>query len=244
MRPRLLAALVLVPVVSLRAQSERVVRSETNAWLDANADVWLTPRWGAQGQFLYERSDYGAEPMVVEARLGVQRRLSTFRLAVGGTYIHTSPYGPFRGRGPTNESRAWEQLSLDGRLGHVALAHRVRLEERWLGRPQAAGVAPDILFSLRARYQFRGTVPLTPSAKRPLYAAGGDEIFVSFGAHGPAHPLDQNRAYLGAGVRWSPSLRTELGYLNQRIMRANGQQVENNHTAQLTLGYTRAARKR
>lgn len=248
-RLRFLAAALIPLARAAHTQSPRIVRSETNAWLNVGADVWLAPRFGLQGEMLYERSDFAEDPMQVEARLGVQRLLrSGARIAAGGTLIHNSPYGPFPARGPFREYRAWEQFTIDHRAGAASLTHRYRLEQRWVERPGSATTAGghvDVAYGMRFRYQLRGTVPLSPAtARHPAYAAAADELFLSIGPHTPLNLLDQNRAYLGAGLRWSPSVRAELGYLSQVILRADGRQVEHNHTLQATLGLTRAAPRR
>ena len=209
----------------------------------------MTPRWGVQTELMYERAELGATPQQIEYRLGAQRLLhSGARLAFGGTYIHSSPYGPFAARVASHEYRTWLQATADQRVGALSLTHRYRVEYRWVERPlfDASGARrpSDVSAAMRLRYQIRASVPLTPSASpRPLYAALAEEPFIAFGPHTPLNILEQNRAYLGAGVRWSPALRTELGYLNQIIVRADGRQVEQNHTLQLTLGITRPAPK-
>lgn len=224
------------------AQTPRTVRSDTHEWLDLTADAWFTRTLGLQGEALIERTDLGTEPQSTELRLGVQRAFgSSVRLAVGGTFIHTSRYGPFPARAPFDEYRSWLQATIEQRFAHATLSHRYRAEERWIERPVATGPS-DIAFALRARYQARLTVPLAPPTRpRSPYVALSDEVFLVAGPHAPNNLLDQNRAYGGLGVRWSPMLRAELGYLNQAILRSNGTQVENNHTLQLSLALTRAA---
>jgi hypothetical protein len=166
------------------------------------------------------------------------------RLAVGGTYVHNSPYGPFPARAPFHEYRSWVQATIEQQLTHLTLAHRYRLEERWVERPSASGESGDVAFAWRMRYQFRSTIPLSAAThRRAPYLGLSDEVFLVAGPHAPANLLDQNRAYAGVGVRWSPALRAEIGYLNQAIVRADGHQVENNHTLQLTMNLTRAARR-
>jgi len=247
-RALLLTLALLAP--RAHAQTARVVRTQANAWLVTSADLWATPRWGVQTELMYERSDFGADPQQVEYRLGVQRMLrSGARLAFGGTYIWSSPYGPFPSRVAFPEYRTWEQATVDQRVGALSLTHRYRLEQRWVQRPlftpAGARDGSDATFALRGRYQVRATLPLTRTAARhSLYAAVAEEPFLAFGPHTPINVLEQNRLYGGAGVRWSPTLRTELGYLNQIILRADGRQVEQNHTLQVTLGITRAAPRR
>ena len=216
----------LVPLLALaplaHAQTtDRVVRSEANAWLVASADLWATPEWGLQTELMYERSDFGAAPQQIEYRLGVQRMLhSGARLAFGGTYVHNSPYGPFPARVAFDEYRTWEQATVDQRVGAVSLTHRYRLEQRWIERPvlgaTGQSIGHDASYTMRARYQIRGTVPITPAARpRSLYASGSEEVFLGLGPHTPLNLLDQNRLTLGLGVRWSPVVRSELGYMNQ-----------------------------
>ena len=212
--------------------------------------MWATPHWGLQTELMYERSDLGEKPMVIEIRAGVQHMLpSGARLALGGTFIHTSPYGPFPSRVAFQEYRTWQQAQIDQKLGVVSLAHRYRLEERWIIRPVSSAISAtdetDPSYTLRFRYQIRGSVPLTkPSAPHSLYAVGSEEVFVGAGPHTPLNVLDQNRASIGLGLRWSPALRTEAGYLSHVVLRGNGTQVENNHTLLVTIGVTRAAPKR
>jgi hypothetical protein len=249
--PRALLSAFLLLAPALGAQTTgRVVRSQANAWLVGSADLWATPAWGVQTELMYERSEFGAGPLQVEYRLGAQRLLrSGARLAFGGTYIHSSPYGPFAARVASHEYRTWIQATADQRVGILSLTHRYRFEDRWVERPlfDAAGARrpSDVSFAMRLRYQIRASLPLTRAdARRPLYASLAEEPFIAVGPHTPLNILEQNRAYLGAGVRWSPALRTELGYLNQVIVRADGRQVEQNHTLQVTLGITRAAPRR
>jgi hypothetical protein len=250
--PRALLSALLLLAPALGAQTTaRVVRSQANAWLVGSADLWATPTWGVQTELMYERSELGAAPQQIEYRLGAQRMLrSGARLAFGGTYIHSSPYGPFAARVASHEFRTWLQATADQRVGALSLTHRYRFEYRWVQRPlfDAAGerrASDDVSAAMRLRYQIRASLPLTSGAsRRPLYATLAEEPFIALGPHTPINILEQNRAYLGAGVRWSPRLRTELGYLNQLIVRADGRQVEENHTLQVTLGVTRAAPRR
>jgi hypothetical protein len=241
----LLALAIVLPTGRTRAQTTRTVRSETNAWLSLSSDVSLTPTLGVQTEALIERSELGRRPQQIEVRAGVQRAFgATVRLAAGGTLIHNSPYGPFPARAPFDEYRTWVQATVEQRLSKLSLAHRYRLEERWIERPPATGGAPDLAFGLRLRYQARATIPLVPASRpRGPFVAASDELFIVAGPHAPNNLLDQNRAYVGLGMRWSPALRGEVGYLNQAILRANGTQVENNHTLQLSMNFTRAARR-
>jgi hypothetical protein len=251
---RPLAALLLAApaprIVRAQEGEPREVGSSANAWLDVASDVWLSPTLAVQLGGKVQRAELGAAPQQAELRLGLQRALGPrLRVAAGGLLAHNSPYGPFPAVGPSNERRLWQHLLVDHRLGRVTLQHRARLEERWLERPQprtAGGVAdPDVAFGLRARYRLQATTPLGLGAgPRAPYAAVYDELLKSVGPHASTSLVDQNRAYAGVGVRWSPAVRAEVGYLEQRILRKNGRQLEHGHTVSVTLALTRPARRR
>jgi hypothetical protein len=255
-----LTALALLPLAAPRARAqERAVGSSANAWFDVTSDVWLTPAYGVQLGGKVQRSEMGAAPQQTELRLGVERSFAgRFRVVAGGLLAHNSPYGPFPAAAPYGERRLWQYLVQEQRVGRVTLQHRYRFEERWIERPVAAPAGgagsgagpaaadPDVAFALRARYRLQATTPLGPAVGRgghAPYATLSDELLKSVGPHASTSLVDQNRAYAGLGVRWSPALRGEVGYLEQRIVRANGRQLEHGHTVQLALWLTRPARR-
>ena len=251
MSGRRLAALAALALLVLAAnahgQTTRTTRSSAHAWLDLTGDLWLTPRLGIQAESKVERSRFAAAPQLYELRAGLERPWGGAIVAAGGMLVHSSPYGPFPAASATNEYRVWEQATLDQHVGRVALSHRYRFEERWIERPHATsdGPATGRSFRLRMRYQARGTFPLGGSAaQRAPYLVGFDEVFVSLGPHTALNLLDQNRAALGIGMRWSAAVRTEANYVDQVILRADGRQVENNHTLQLAMNVTRGTPRR
>ncbi len=161
--------------------------SSANAWLDVGADVWLTPATGVQVGGKVQRAHLGAAPQQTELRVGLQHVVGRrFRVAAGGQVNHNSPYGPFPAAGPFGERRLWQHVLQDQRLGPIALQHRYRMEERWTERPVRPGAAgaPDVVFSLRARYQLRATLPLGPAgAAHPGYVTVSEELLKSVGPH-------------------------------------------------------------
>jgi hypothetical protein len=245
-----LAALAVAARVGAQP-APREVGSSANAWLDVGADVWLTPAYDLQVGGKVQRAELGASPQQAELRVGVLRPVGRrFRVAIGGLLARSSPYGPFPAAAPFGERRLWQHLLQDQRVGGVALQHRYRIEERWIERPRspvaatgdAASGDPDVAFALRARYQLRATTPLGRGTGAHVpYAALYEEVLKSVGPHASTNLIDQNRAYAGVGMRWSSAVRTEVGYLNQWILRANGRQLEHGHTVQLSLGLTRLA---
>ena len=47
--------------------------------------------------------------------------------------------------------------------------------------------------------------------------------------------FDQNRAYVALGFDLKPSLRLEVGYMNQLILVRSGNRMEYNHTIMVSL---------
>jgi hypothetical protein len=87
-------------------------------------------------------------------------------------------------------------------------------------------------YTNRTRYQLRATAAPgggSPQDREP-YLTAYEELFVSFGRNVRGNIFDQNRAFAGAGYRWSRALRAEAGYLHNYVLRASGQEAEQNHT--------------
>jgi hypothetical protein len=172
------------------------------------------------------------------------------------------------------EHRTWQQLLFTHPIlsGHgqapahhlpaATLAHRLRLEQRFLPKHHAEGnalVQNGHRYAGRIRYFARTVIPLTsqrpgdasgnlphngtnPSAKgsasspftKGFFAAIQNEIFFNIGDTAPVNGklFDQNRAYLAAGYRWSRQFDTEIGYMNQYIS-GTGSNSTNNHILQV-----------
>jgi hypothetical protein len=108
------------------------------------------------------------------------------------------------------------------------------VEQRWVHVPVTA-TTHDRRYTNRARYLARATVPLrgrTLDAGEP-YASVYDEVMVSWGRNVGRNVFDQNRAYAALGWRFAGATRVEAGYLQQLLFKADGVQVERNHTLQL-----------
>ena len=171
------------------------------------------------------------------------------------------------------EHRVWEQLmythpvkigaghsvthSGDHSVTHhramATLAHRLRLEQRYLPKHHPEGdqlVRDGHREAHRLRYFFRGIIPLSSQPdqaamagaapaksaafNKGFFAAVQNEIFFNLGDRSAVNGklFDQNRAYLAAGYRLNKQFDMELGYMNQYISGA-GANSTNNHIVQL-----------
>ncbi|HRK72702.1 MAG TPA: DUF2490 domain-containing protein [Rhodothermales bacterium] len=115
------------------------------------------------------------------------------------------------------EHRIYQQWIRRAPLGKADVAHRLRLEERWI----------DSAFQLRTRYSVRATHKL--NQKGNWYMAMGNEYHFRLSEG----KTDQNRANFGIGHKVGPKLSLETTYINQWIPGKTQNQM--NHVVQLSV---------
>ncbi|MFT3704425.1 MAG: DUF2490 domain-containing protein [Agriterribacter sp.] len=142
------------------------------------------------------------------------------------------------------EHRIWEQFTVSHNILFAPLAHRFRLEQRFIGNPVPANNELNrdgYVFANRFRYFFRSVIPFSGEKKfvKGIFGAIQNEVFLNIGDKSNVNgkTFDQNRAYLAFGYRFSKSFDIEAGYLNQYISGRNNA-VTNNHVLQFAT-YTR-----
>jgi hypothetical protein len=143
-------------------------------------------------------------------------------------------------RDGVSDNRIWQQLVVNKKYGNSTLQHRLRLEERGLGRLELEGeeiVVKDRKFNARFRYFTRWIKPFAPTTnfQKGTYLALQNEFFFNvIGAQYANNKLfDQSRSYGGFGYRLSKEFDVELGYMLQFVDGNNRQNIIN-HIAQVT----------
>lgn len=238
-------AVALWCVVSPRpVNAQRRTSTNTNGWFVFNADVAVNERWAILFDASARRSGTFDEPMANFVRGGLAYELTDHvRVAVGANWSRTYPYGELPVAYPTTERRIWQQAVVSHEIGRLDVSHRYRLEQRFRGRRDDPGVDHIDLWerSNRFRYQLRGTLPLSGDAIEPgeAYVSLANELFVGIGRNVEYNIFDQNRASVSLGYRLTRNWRTEVGFLEHVIFKANGTDVERNHTVTFTLSYSR-----
>jgi hypothetical protein len=138
------------------------------------------------------------------------------------------------------EHRLWQQALFSHHLNNLAVAHRLRFEERFIARPavinnemEAGGHDP----AFRLRYFFRGMIPLsnTTAFTNGLFLALQNEVFLNTGDKSVVNgkTFDQNRLYSAVGYRFLKRIDLEAGYMNQYINTRTA--FTNNHIVQIAL---------
>lgn len=144
------------------------------------------------------------------------------------------------------EHRIWEQVLINQKIKKITLAHRFRLEQRFL--PSLSVNNGDITthghtaMLGRLRYFARGVIPLTKienTFTKGPFTALQNEVFVNVFNRDKVNGkfFDQNRAYIALGYRLNPKADLEIGYLHQYVNGA-GSAFTNNHVVQVA-GYLR-----
>ena len=236
----------LVPRI---AHAQRETFTNTNAWFVFNADVAIDEHWGVLFDASARRSGPIDQAMANFVRGGLAYEVNdNVRVAVGANLSRTYPYGELPVDYPVTERRLWEQAVVSHVIGRLDLSHRYRLEQRF----RSGRNDPDVdridywERSGRFRYQMKGTLPLSGDDIEPgeAYLSAANEIFIGFGRNVQYNIFDQNRATFSVGYSMTRNWRAEAAFLEQVIFKANGTDVERNHTFTFTLAFTRPPSRR
>lgn len=241
---RCVAALAMVAVLTLPSPAtgqERVVREQLNGWINLRSDVQLSRRWFVEPELVLRM--HGPVNKMAQAfpRVGVRfQPLTALMLNWGYAYVETWPYGKLPVALQFPEHRMWQQVQLSHAVGRVAISHRYRLEQRWLGRmalERGESRVQNWVRSNRMRYRLQAVVPLQGATldDGEFYANVSEEPFLNWGANIRGNVFDQNRLGATLGRRVSKALRIEVGYLEQLLQKPDGRTLERNHTLVLNI---------
>jgi len=242
----LLASLVL-PLCAARAQEpDRVSDPNGHTWFMYFGDHQLGQSpIGVHFDGQWRRQGVGQQAQQLLLRPGLNYDVSPNAQVSGGyAFIKSHPYGDYPAPFATPEHRIWQQLVLKQQVGKAGVAHRFRLEQRFVGVKENDSSGEGRLLGYshrnRIRYFTKGVIPLrkkgTDSA---LFIAAYNEVMFNFGSNVRNNIFDQNRAYIALG-RKIPGLGSlEVGYLQQTVQQGNGRVFEFNHTLQIGLFSTR-----
>ena len=236
--------LILLLVISGQISNRSFAQSQFSGWLATFNTFKTGKKTSIHSDIQLRSSDEFGKIQSLLLRAGLNVHLSK-RLIVttGYAYIQNRRViGAVNGYTP--EHRIWEQFLYNQKAGPVFMAHRFRIEQRFISKPVVVNgeLATDGYGSAnRFRYFTRNILPLRkqPVFEKGVFAVLQNEVFLNFGnkANVNGKTFDQNRLYLAAGYRFSKSFDMDAGYMNQYINgRAN--QFTNNHIIQLA-GYIR-----
>lgn len=203
------------------ATAQRLSDNNTIGWFGTFNTIHINEKFSSYLEFQWRRENIITDWQQLFARGGLQYHFNKdVSVMAGYAYALTYPYGDFSaGPHPAPEHRIFEQLSWNDEAGLVGLNHRLRLEQRYLGKVDQKSHDYKVdgwNYVNRARYQLRATVPINNKKMddNTFYAGAFDEIFIGFGKNVNQNIFDQNRLGLLVGYQFSNHVRLEGGFIN------------------------------
>lgn len=219
---------LLSPVMSFAQTVENTV------WGTFFNTTKLNDKWGVQFDIQFRSADdykYLKNMLIRPAIIYNLNHTNSIGLGyvLNDTYTHTSTPN-------TAENDIYEQFIHTQAIKAITIVNRLRLEQRFIGKPFVADV-----FSQRFRYLVRAVIPLAKQKyafKKGIYTAIQDEILLNVQNKNQINGsiFDQNRVSVNIGYRFSSKFDIEAGYANQFIKRVTG--TVSNNISQISF-YTR-----
>lgn len=221
---------------ALGVNAQKDIAVQYNTWYMYFGNHRLTDQLGLHTEYQWRRHEWIDTWQQSLMRVGLDYYATeNSMLTVGYGWIESFPYGEQPISATLTEHRIWQQWIINQRVGRLYVNHRYRLEQRFLEQPGST----DYVFRQRARYRLMTMLPIGERDLKDhtFFVSAYAEPFISFGKGVGANILGQNRLYLALGYRINPKVSFQLGYLNQYIVKADGERHERNHDLQLGLRY-------
>jgi hypothetical protein len=232
---KLLFVIITTLVSSYTVAQNRISENNTIGWYSTIITPSISKKVSFHAEYIWRRDNVVEDWQQSLLRLGLNYKVHPqVTLHAGYGWIETYPYGTYNlsavpRRFP--EHRIYEQVVVAAPIGKSTLQHRLRLEQRWLGRFSTLNSSkPDFIFLNRFRYMPRLDIPLNDKWYTALY----DEIFIGFGKNVGENVFDQNRFSVLAGYKANKNFRLEGGFLNQVVQL--GREIENKNVFQYNSG--------
>lgn len=227
---------LIVAIATISNAQSRLSDHNQIGWLSTTITPSISKTLSGHIEYQWRRNNFVTEWQQSLLRLGLNYKIHPqVTLHMGYGWIETYPYGEYTLAGVPKqfpEHRLYEQVVVNAPIGKANLAHRLRIEQRWLGRLHSISSegADEYIYLNRARYMPRLDIPLNDK----WFAAAYDEIFIGFGKNVGENVFDQNRIGLLVGYKANPSFRIEGGFINQIVQL--GREINNRNVYQYNNG--------
>ena len=219
------AFLLLVLIqITVRAQNNRINTDHTIAWTSLMSNIKVKGNWSIQIEYHNRRVQLYKDGQQSLVRLGLNYKINSQSLIrIGYAWAENFPYGEY----PTNsfgktvtEHRLYESLLYSQQIDKVSISHRVMLEQRFIGKFNAATSLTEdsYTYANRIRYMIRCQIPLKGRQlkNKTPYISCYNELFIGFGKN-VNNVFDQNRCAVLCGYRWNTTTSLEIGFINQQL---------------------------
>ncbi|MFN4315075.1 MAG: DUF2490 domain-containing protein [Chitinophagaceae bacterium] len=218
MKFKLFAAALLLQVAAFGQ------RSHFGSWNVINTRITIAPRWEAFNELQLRSQSFYRNHFYHEVKGGISYFLNknfSFLLGVGRYTTYSDP-GSFSKPVTAQETRFWQQMTMNHYLSRLKFEHRYRIEQRWFNTG----------YRNRFRYRLNVAMPLNNSTKigpKVPYAIAFEELFLT----NKEPYFERSRFFVGFGYQFNNFLGLQPGYVYQYDYR-NGE-GRGKHFFQLTL---------
>jgi hypothetical protein len=231
---------VLLWVQYAFAQNDRVNDYNYLNWIQSFNTISINKKWSLHLEYQWRRTEGLKNRQQSVWRAGANYKVhDNVGLQAGYGWIETFPYGdyPIASAGTFPERRIYEQISFRQPVNKWTFSHRIRFEQRWLGKVKS-GTSREIedwAFLHRFRYQLRAQLAFWTKHDKQIYGAVADEIFIGAGKNLGINIFDQNRLFVLTGYKFNKRFSIEAGYMNQALQQ--GRRINNKTIMQQNNGW-------
>jgi len=225
MKKILFSAMVLIIMASgkLYAQTQH----QNSGWFMFLNNTKFNDKWGLQFDVQVRSADDWSYVRNTLVRPALQYFINNkSNVALGYLWQTTDMHLTGGNNNLFHEHRIFEQYIYNHKISSAFASHRVRLEQRFIGR------SSEDVFSQRFRYFVRLVQPLQktqPTFTKGPFLALQNEVFLNLQNKDKINNsvFDQNRLYLAAGYRFSKQFDLEAGYMNQATHGVSNNTINN-----------------
>lgn len=244
---------LLIMALSFPAFADRLQDNNVISWNTSLNTIYLSKRVSFWLEYQWRREDLLRNCQQSMIRPGIQYHFKNGMSTMAGYgYIITYAYGDYP-PGPHRipEHRIFEQLVWNESIGRVTLNHRLRLEQRLMGKVNQKAEEYNVggwNYMNRARYQLRANVPINHKTftDKTWFASAYDELLIGFGSNVNQSIFDQNRIGVLVGYQFNKMFKIEGGFIHQTLQQGglvNGREViQYNSGAMLNVYFTKPPR--
>jgi hypothetical protein len=214
--PKFFYTLLLVAIISFTASAQN---NKTGTWgiLTVLMPGDSVHKWGGYTEFQARMNGPFSQFQYYEAKVGVSYDIDKNFIALLGTgTYHTFDYHDVSAGAITNETRFWEQMTINQYLSRLKFEHRYRAEQRIVNDK----------YRNRFRYRLNMFIPLNHTKIGPdtWFISVFDEIFIN----NKAPNFERNRISAALGYQFDKKWIVQAGWLNQTNFTASTSSGKNN----------------
>ena len=225
---------LLIICWSMQSFAQKKVDNQFNSWTTYSGNHKIGNQYSIHTLYSLRKNEFLKNWQQSLLRIGLNYQLNDhFILTAGYDWVENFSYGKQPIAEQTTEQRIFEQIVIKNSIGRVVIEQLYKLEQRFIGN----GDNKD--FEGRFRYNVSFNIPLNHNnlTDKTWFISGFNEIFINLGQVQNNYYFNQNWTYLGLGYKVDNTLAFKVGYMNQYFPKADGLNVEKNHTLMLNAIY-------